>query len=164
MKVVQSVPFGARGCAVTGRSADREGFIETTSKATGDRLHISAEAVKIMGDEFGMISRDDAIALRFDLHEAQKNLREAEDKIADMERLESDLVDARETIAERDDILATIDALGEQGLTVKQIKGVLDRFARLKEDLLGAEGTVEDLLDTVTKIAALKDGRKKVLA
>lgn len=167
MKVVPAVPFGAKSCLVLHqRTTDPDGFVVAPAcRGCGQPQHISAEAVKIMGNEFGMASKDELIDLRFRLHQSEKELNEALETIARNEKLEQELVEARETIAEAERHLETFAALAERGYSVKQVKGLLDRFARFKEDFTEAEDTVAEFLDVVTEIAALsKDGRQKVTA
>jgi hypothetical protein len=163
MKVVQSVPFGVKGCAVTGRSGDREGFIETTSKATGDRLHISAEAVKIMGHEFGMLPKDEALANRSRIFELEQALTEANDTIARNERLEIELVEARETLAEAEKTLAVFAELGEQGYTAETAKELQADLESIQGRLADAQQTIAKLDDALERADALAN-RRKVLA
>lgn len=164
MKVVPSVPFGSRGCSVLhSRTTDPEGFVSVPPcRGCGMPQHISAEAVKIMAHEFGAVSRDEAIDARFRISMLEKELDEALETVARNEKLEEELVEARRTIAEGDDIRATLAALGEQGLSPRQIKGALDRLARLKADLGGAEDVLVETLETANRIADLS--KEKVTA
>ena len=162
MKVVPAVPFGARGCSITARPADPQGFIQVNSPVSGDRLHISAEAVKIMGNEFGMIPREQAIDMRFRISELEKELRSARDTIARNEQLEEDLVEARETIRESDEILAVFRELAEAGYSTQKAKGLLKRIEGFKESLDEAVETIAELDDALARSAAL--AQRKVLA
>ena len=157
MKVVPSLPFGVRGCTVLhGRTADPEGFVELPRcRGCGMSQYASAEAVKIMGNEFGMVPKDRAIESRFEINQLERDLTDAREQVAGYQALEDEFVKARETIAEYEDIRDTLSALSEQGLTTKQVRGVLDRVGRIKDDLDAYEGTVSDLLDLVNRIAAL---------
>lgn len=157
MKVVPSVPFGVRGCSVLhGRTADPDGFVALPNcRGCGMSQYASGEAVKIMGNEFGMVPKEKAVSNRFEIHQLEKDLAEAREQVAGYQALEEEYVKARETIAEYEHIRDTLTELGEQGLTTKQVKGVLDRVGRIKDDLDAYEGTVSDLLDLVNRIAAL---------
>ena len=164
MKVVPSTPFGARGCSVTGRTADVDGFVQVNSPVDGARLHISATAVKIMGNEFGMIPRDEAVDLRFKLHATEKENAELRQTIRDQELLESELVEARETIRESEDILAIFAALADQGYTASKAKALLSAIETFENNLGDAKETVAELDDALARIASLARGGRKVPA
>ena len=109
MKRIDSLPFGARGCAVLGNvTRDPEGFIAVPSPppVNQKRLFISAQAVKIMAHEFGMVTKEDALEFRFRIQELEKQLELAEDEAA-----EATLV------------LESFDALGKKGITAKRVGG-----------------------------------------
>jgi hypothetical protein len=163
MKVVHQVPFGARGCAVTGRTADADGFIQQNSPTEGHALHISAEAVRIMGHEFGMVPKDEAIQLRFELHELQRELREAQQTIRDQELLQRELAEAKETIRESEDILATFEALASQGYDSKKVKRLLKTIEQFEDNFGEIKHTLAEMDDALDRTAALTK-REKVLA
>lgn len=160
MKVVPTVPFGAKGCNVTGRHADRDGFVQVNSPVDGARLHVSAEAVKIMGHEFGMVPKEEAIDLRFRLHQSEKDRDEALDRIADIERLESDLLEAHETLRERDEILAVFAELAEQGYTASRARQMLEAIERFENELGEAKHTIHETDELLARIDALANRRK----
>lgn len=156
MKVVLSLPFGARSCSVLhSRVTDPDGFVQAPPcRGCGLPQHISAEAVKIMGNEFGMVPKDLASADRFRMHELEAENAGLRGTIRDQELLEAELVEARETIARADEVLSTFGRLAEEGYTAHKVSGLLRRiasweenFAELKETLAEVDNTLREVDD-----------------
>jgi hypothetical protein len=160
MKVVPTVPFGVKGCSITGRSHDREGFIEAISKTDGQRLYVGSEAVKIMGNEFGLVSKEEALESRARIFDLEQKLTDALDTIARNERLEVELVEARETLAEAEQTLAVFAELGEQGYTAETAQELQADLDSIQERLAGAQQTIAKLDDALAKADALANRRK----
>ena len=109
MKRIASLPFGVPGCAVlSGRAKDPDGFIETAGRHpfSDRRVYVSAEAVKIMGNEFGLVERDEHTALREELRVALDRIDELELELAEADRFQSN-----------------IDGLTRAGLMLKKAPG-----------------------------------------
>jgi hypothetical protein len=160
MKVVPTVPFGVKGCNVTGRSHDREGFIQVNSPVDGARLHIGSEAVKIMGNEFGMLPKDEALEMRARIFDLEQSLTAANDTIARNERLEVELVEARETLAEAEETVTVFAELGQQGYSAETAKILQADLDAILERLGDAQQTIAKLDDALAKADALANRRK----
>lgn len=109
MKRVPSLPFGATGCAVlAGRTKDEGGFIETaaTHPLTDRRVYVSAEAVKIMANEFGYIARDEHAEMKDENLRLHLRVRELEDELAEADKFQQG-----------------IDGLTRKGLMLKKAPG-----------------------------------------
>lgn len=109
MKRVPSLPFGIPSCAVLpGRAKDPDGFIATSAvhPMTNRKVFVSAEAVRIMGNEFGMVGREEIAGLKEDLANANHRISQLE--------LE---------LKEADALTDGIDGLMRQGFVPKRAAG-----------------------------------------
>lgn len=167
MKVVPSVPFGVRGCSVLhGRTADPEGFVALPAcRGCGMTQYASAEAVKVMGNEFGMVPKDQAISNRFEINQLEKENAELTQTIRDQELLEAELVEARETISRADEALAIFERLAEEGYTAHKVSGLLRRIASWEENFAELKETLAEVDSTLREVDDLaKNGKRKVPA
>ena len=168
MRVVTQLPFGVRGCSILPqRKTDPEGFVViTTPPQPSPNQYVSAEAVRVMGNEFGMVPQERASELRFENHELKRELNEAREELERNSRLESDLAEARETIRESEEILATFKALFDEGYDVQKIKGLQKRITAFEENFGEVRDTVSEIGDALSRVHALlgKGMKEKVPA
>ena len=105
MRRIERLPFGVNSCAVLqNRATDPEGFIATDGihPLTGRRVYVSYEAIRIMGHQFGMATREEVAGIREDLADANHRIAQLEQELNDatldfqaIDRLESKGYQAR---------------------------------------------------------------------
>lgn len=110
MKRVPHPPFAHPGCAVlTGRTRDDGGFVQTDSVGRIQNLDkpvlLSAEAVRIVAEQWGMVTREEVAGLREDLADANHRIAQLEQELNDatldfqaIDRLESKGYQARKKV------------------------------------------------------------------
>jgi hypothetical protein len=74
-----------------GRAKDPGGFIatEATHPFSNRRVYVSAEAVRIMANEYGFVSREDVAGLREDLADANTRIAQLEQELEEADRFQS---------------------------------------------------------------------------
>lgn len=90
MRRVEALPFGVRSCSVLqNRAKDPDGFIATdaTHPLTNLRVFVSAEAVRIMGHQYGMVTREEVAGLKEDLSDANHRISQLELELKEADRL-----------------------------------------------------------------------------
>jgi hypothetical protein len=107
MRRVQGLPFGVPGCAVfRSRREDPDGFIDTGQQIAGLPLYVSAEAVRVMGGEVGLVPREQVAEAKAEALTLRHRVTQLEDELDSVNRE-----------------LDGIDGLTKRGLVVRKAPG-----------------------------------------